>query len=143
MSLMFEFPDDLMLALQKLEDEELEIECLEAVQDVIVDSVQKELSKHDQTGELSNSIKSNGVKKSKKGDNYYVFISPTGYSKNFYYGGKNHNRKYRVSNGAKAVWLQYGTSKESPKPWLESAKKNCEQQVIDIIQEKINEKIGE
>ena len=144
MGMQLEFPEELLTSLLRLEDEELEIECLQSVGDDLVKSVKKELNKHDLTGELSNSVQAKAVTKNKKTDGYHILAVPTGYSKNTYnYESKKKGiRKYKVTNVAKAVWLQYGTSKQQATPWLETAKKNVEPIVIDKWQQIINKRIG-
>lgn len=144
MGMRMELPEDLITSLLRLEDEDFEIECLEVIQDDLVDSVKKELSKHDLTGDLVRSVKAKAITKNKNTDGYHVTAMPTGYSKNTYnyFSKKKGIRKYKVTNVAKAVWLEYGTSKQSAKPWLDKARKNVEPIVTQKWQELINKRIG-
>ena len=143
MSMSFDFPDDLIDTLIKLQDDELEKECLSAAVDDIEKSVKKEFHKHDRTGEMSNSVSTTTPAKNKYGE-YYIYTYPKGNSKNTYSKEtkKKGTRKYPVSNALKAVWLEYGNSHQQARPWQTTATKNCEEIVIDKMQEVINRRIG-
>lgn len=145
-SLDFDFPDDVCKLLEDIaNDDGLVIECLESVRDITRDSVEKELHRFDATGEMANSVKCTPPTQNKDGNGYHIFARPTGYSEHTYNrtNKKGDETKYKVGNGLKAVWLQYGNSHQSPRPWLESAKANCEDETIDRMQEVINKRIGD
>lgn len=144
MGMSFDFPDDLIDKLIKLQDDELEEECLNAVSDDVERSVKTELRKHDRTGEMSNSITTTIPSKNKYGE-YYIYTYPKGNSKNTYskVTKKKGTRKYPVSNALKALWLEYGNSHQAARPWQDTTRKNCEQQVFDKMQEVINRKMGD
>lgn len=143
MSMTFDFPEDILDTIIKLQDDELEVECLNAVNDDIEKSVKAELSKHNLTGEMVNSITTTIPSKNKYGENY-IYTYPKGYGKTSYnYETKTKGkRKYPVSNALKAVWLEYGNSQQAARPWLDTATKNCEKIVTEKMQEVINKRIG-
>ena len=142
MGMSFDFPDDLIDTLIKLQDDELEKECLSAAVDDIERSMKTEFHKHDRTGEMSRSVTTTIPTKNKYGE-YYIYTYPKGNSKNTYSKEtkKKGTRKYPVGNALKAVWLEYGNSHQPARPWQDTTRKNCEQQVFDKMQEVINRKI--
>ena len=142
----FDFPDEVVKMIEEIsKDDSLAIECLESVRDITRESVATELHKHDDTGEMANSVQCKEPTQNADGDGYHIFAHPTGYSK------KNYKRKTKrkgtkvekVSNGLKAVWLEYGNSHQAPKPWLAKAKNNCEDKVIETMQETMNKRVGD
>lgn len=96
------------------------------------------------TGELLASIKKSKVTKNKWG--YYLQVRPTGKSARkgggYLRKGKRVGRKKveggvrdPIRNMEKAVYLQYGTSKQRPRPWLEKALGDAEPGVLRKMQE--------
>ena len=136
----FSFPDDLLQQLSRLENtdavsEKMLTECAP----VLEKTMRKHLASHKRTGELLESIKARRPSQNKEGD-WSVFVGPSGYSTtNMYYAengrGEKTNRKYKMSNALKAVWLEYGSSEITPTPFLASATKDANNEAVKIMQE--------
>lgn len=67
---------------------------------------------------------------------------PHGYSTHYFYGGKNHNRKYKLSNAAKVIFLEYGTSREPARPFITKATNSAKEEVLRKMQEIYERKVG-
>lgn len=139
----FDIPEDIF---PKSLTDNLEETCMEAIEEaeqIVVEEMKKQIEaavSDKSTGELVKSIKA-GKPKQSKFDGFYGKVGPTGYSKSYYYGGKNKKRKYKLSNAAKLVFIEYGTSKQAARPVLMKIKNNTEKAVINKIQEVINRKV--
>ena len=127
-------PDDFLDSLLKCDSEELCKEILTEAAPELEKSMKKEIEKHNDTGELQKSIKAGKPFLNKNGF-WQITVSPRGYSKNYYYGGKQHNRKYKLTNAAKAIFLEYGTSHQTARPFLTKSTNNAERGVINKLQE--------
>ena len=103
---------------------------------------------HPNDSELVKSWKATPPKATKSKDAYIANIVPKGNSTDQYYyaqdgRGGHSKRKYPVSNALKAIWLNYGVNgRQDPRPFLENAAKNCENEVEAKIQEVFNRKVG-
>lgn len=139
----FEIPDSIF---PKCLEENMDEICIEAIgeaQPIVVEEMKKQIKaviSKDGTGELVASIKARKPKKSKY-DGYYGKVGPTGYSSKHYYAGKKRKRKYKLSNAAKLVFMEYGTSRQPATPILQKVKKNTENAVINKMQETINRRL--
>lgn len=97
---------------------------------------------HSGDSELVRSIKANKPKKSRNGA-WIVNVTPKGYSKVKVYRGKKGGRTYPVSNALKAIWKEYGVAGRQPaRPFLAKATNDAQNEVLDIIQRKFDEKAG-
>lgn len=97
---------------------------------------------HSGDSELVRSIKANKPKKSRNGA-WIVNVTPKGYSKVKVYHAKKGERTYPVSNALKAIWKEYGIAGKQPaRPFLAKATSDVQNEVLDIIQRKFDEKAG-
>lgn len=134
-------PNDLLSGLLKATTAETQDEILMYASEPLVEKTKENLAMHKDTGELQNSIKS-VLKKTKDGV-HYVVATPTGKSKKHFYGGKNHDRKYELTNAGKFIFMEYGTPKQPATPILEKTQKDAENEVVERLQSKLNEVIGD
>lgn len=130
----FNIPDDFLKGILQCDSEELCKEMLTEAAPELEEEMKKELANHNETGDLQKSIRAGKPFINKNGF-WQITISPRGYSKNHYYGGKNHNRVYKLSNAAKAIFLEYGTSHQPARPFLSKTTNNANSNVIKIMQE--------
>jgi HK97 gp10 family phage protein len=91
--------------------------------------VKREVSKHRQTGDLERSIKVSKAKKTKNGG-YIASVHPSGVDSK------------GVRNMEKMVYLEYGTSKQPPRPTLTKALNDAETPVYAKMQEVFNREVG-
>ena len=97
---------------------------------------------HSGDSELVKSIKADKPKKAKNGA-WIVNVSPKGYSKVKVYHAKESGRTYPVSNALKAIWKEYGIAGRQPaRPFLAKATNDAQNEVLNIIQRKFDEKVG-
>lgn len=131
-------------------DGEIECKMIDEAMPIYVDSVKKSLKaviKHDGDSELVESIKVKKEKEAQYGD-YIAVITPKGKSKTKHYYRKNKrhkkkHRKYALTNGAKAIWLEYGIPGRQPaKPYIANAQKNAEEPVLKKMQEVFDREVG-
>lgn len=98
---------------------------------------------HTGESDMVNSIKASKAKKSKNGA-YIVNVGPRGYSDHSYYAkdgkGQRTKRKYKVSNALKAIWKEYGVKGRPAQPFIQKATNDAENQVLEILQKKFEEK---
>ncbi len=98
---------------------------------------------HSGDSELVRSIKANKPRKSKNGA-WIVNVAPKGYSKVKVYHAKKSGRTYPVSNALKAIWKEYGIAGKQPAhPFLAKAVNDAENEVLETIQRKFDQKAGE
>ncbi|HRS66162.1 MAG TPA: HK97 gp10 family phage protein [Spirochaetia bacterium] len=125
----FEIPADFIKQLGKLADvDRIAPQMIDEAIPKLLDNVKKETAGHKQTGDMYKSIKATKAKKNKYG--YYASVTPTGADKK------------GVRNMEKMVYLEYGTSKQSPAPTLTKAIKDSEKAVLDKMQEVFNREVG-
>ena len=128
------FPEDAFGTL--LKDEDILKEMVEAAAPVMDKAVKKQLTtsigayggKYSR-GEMLASVKTTKAKKTKT-DAVICVTRPTG------------KDKKGVRNAAKAFYMEYGTSKQSAHPWLDTATKNAEPECIEAMQKVFNKKAG-
>lgn len=105
--------------------------------------------KHTGESDMVNSIKANKAKKCKNGA-YIVNIGPRGYSNHTYTAkngkGQRTNRKYKVSNALKAIWIEYGvhnvkSGQDIPaRPFISRTVSQLENQIHNLMQKRFEEK---
>lgn len=139
-SLDITFPDDFLSGLLNADTSELCSELLNESGDILCDSMVNSLKSSihgPSTGELVGSIKAKKPTKTSNGA-YLLWVGPTGYSTTKYFYQKNKGkkaaRKYPLTNAAKAIWLEYGNSKQTPAPFLDRTVTSCQTQVIEKMQ---------
>lgn len=126
----FEIPTDFIKQLGKLADvDRIAPQILNEALPILERNVKSEVSKHVVSGDLLKSIKMSKAKKNKYG--YYASVRPTG------------TDKKGVRNMEKMVYLEYGTSKQSPAPTLTKAIKDSEKAVLNKMQEVFNREVGD
>ena len=116
--------------------------ALKAGADVLVAAHKAELgrmAKGDRsTGELQRSIKAGKIRGMKGGDGISVRISPHGNQK---HGNSMRGKRDRVSNAQVGHFLEHGTSKQPAKPWMSSANKKAEKDVVEAMQKAFTEEM--
>ncbi len=126
----FEVPTDFLKQLGKLADvDRIAPKMLNEALPILERNVKAEVSKHVVSGDLLKSIKMSKAKKNKYG--HYASVRPTG------------TDKKGVRNMEKMVYLEYGTSKQSPAPTLTKAIKDSEKAVLNKMQEVFNREVGD
>jgi len=135
----FTWPDELQQQLQHIsaDFDEIAPKMIDEATPILQASMKRKLSVHKDTGELINSIK---AKKAKpvKGGGYYGYVTATGVAKGKKYkrmkkDGSSRQEGYR--NYQKMLALEYGTSKQTATPFLQSSVNDAESDVIDKMQE--------
>lgn len=102
----------------------------------------KEVGLHQGTGELQASIKATRAKASPKGG-FFASSRPTEKSESYVDAkGKIRYRKIPIRNMDKLAYLEYGTSKQAPRPVLTTALKDSEDTVLNKMQEVFNREMG-
>lgn len=125
----FEIPADFIKQLGKLADvDRIAPQMIDEAIPILEGNVKSEVSKHKRTGALANSVKKTKANKNKYG--YYASVRPTG------------KDSKGVRNMEKLVYLEYGTSKQSPAPTLTKAIKDSESAVLDKMQEVFSREVG-
>lgn len=144
-----DFPDDLFSELLESDFEELAEDMLKEAAPTLEESLKKAAKSsilHDGESEAVESIKARKPKKSKKGDAYFVFAGPSGYSKTKTYHHTRTGREYKVSNALKLVWKEYGIAHphhhQPARPFLAKAKNDAQGKCIEKMQEIYNKKVG-
>lgn len=139
-----DFPEDMLGDLLDQDTEELCREMVDAAVPIMEESLKKEIRSvigHGGDSELERSIKGNTAKVSKN-NAVIAFVGPKGNSSHHYYGGAKKDRKYRVSNALKAIWLNYGRIGQPARPFLNRATKNAERAVQAKMQEVYDRRTG-
>lgn len=139
----FDIPDDYLKELTDTDFDELAPKMLDEVLPILETSIKRQLISviREGAGELAGSVSITKPKKTNT-DAYIANTYIKGQSKNHYYGGANHNRKYAVSNALKAIWLNYGNAHQSPRPWLTPAVNSCQSEILEKMQKKWEELTG-
>lgn len=133
----FEIDPGFIESLGKMADiDRLAPKMIDEAMPILTDNIKSGLSKH---GSLSGTIKAKKAGVS-RGGGFYAFTGPTG------------TDEKGVRNMEKAVYLEYGTSKERgsgrkdrqpPRPWVHKAIGASEAQVLEKMQEVFNREVGE
>ncbi|MCR4657324.1 MAG: hypothetical protein K5770_14040 [Lachnospiraceae bacterium] len=99
--------------------------------------------RHEGDSEMVNSIKAKKAKKSKNGA-WIANVIPTGYSSHTFTRTKGKKvRKYKVTNAAKMIWLEYGNrgGKQPARPFIKKATNDAEAKVLETIQNELDRKV--
>lgn len=113
--------DDIMKELDELDIERIAPIMLEEASPILEEEVTTRASRHKDTGDMVQSIKSTGALRNDSG--YYLCVRPTGKD------GKG------VRNMEKMAYLEYGTSREAARPVLTAAVHAAETPVLKKMQE--------
>lgn len=116
-----DFPDDLVLKLEKLENfDEVAQEMLTAAEPILRESIKSEASRHIDTGNMMASIGSQ-IKKNSIG--WFVTTYPRGKDKD------------GVRNMDKMMYIEYGTKDQPADPILSRGVRKAESKVLAKMQE--------
>ena len=127
------FPKEFWDQLERLEKiDDVAPKMLQAAAPIAVDAIKKRLRPHRQTGELIRSVKASKPKEAKVGG-YILKINFVGYDKT---RKPTPSQPRGVPNAVKAAGIEYGNATEEPKPFLQSAAKDCEADVAEAMQRK-------
>ena len=145
---MFEIniPDDFMNELLNTNVDDVCKEALNEsapmVEETMKQTINANIRHHDMsTGELVRSIKADKAKK-KKGA-WVIKVMPRGNSSHYYYNRQNViPRRYACSNAFKLIMMEYGNSRQSPSPVLDKIYRECNDKVLDKLQETYNRMVG-
>lgn len=119
----FEFPSEFQKQLEKLSNiDEIAPKMINEALPSYQKAIKATLSVHNRTGDLQRSVSIRKAKKAKNG----------GYIGNVYFRGYDSKGS---PNNVKAAGLEYGNSRETAKPFLQSATNSCENEVINTMQE--------
>ena len=139
----FDIPKEFFASLENMNTDEIQEKMLKEAAPILESSMKKALVRHNLSGEMIESVKARTPKKTE--DGWIVFVGPSGYSENTYYAkdskGKRTERKYQISNAIKAIWIEYGTSKQKSTPFLTRSVKNANKEALKIMQETFNKEV--
>ena len=122
------FDDELVKQLERLENfDELAKQILTDSSKPLEDSLNRELMAHKDTGALIKSVRKI-VKKSKYG--WFLMVRPTG------------KDKKGVRNMEKLAYIEFGTSKQAPRPLLSRAIRSAESAVKELMQRNFDDYVN-
>lgn len=107
-------PDDILK--QGEHTDEMLLNMIKAGQDVMANSIRKSAGKYRRTGDMVNSIKPSKPVINKEGN-------PVGRVK---FVGDDRNG---MSNSAKGMWIEYGTTKRKATPFVRPAIEGCKNEI--------------
>lgn len=123
--------DELIKELEQLgKFDEIAPKMLEEAVPILEKEVVKQASKHQESGDMMESIKPTGATAGKSGG-YYICVRPTG-----------KDRK-GIRNMEKMAWLEFGVHGRPATPVLKTAVLNAEPQVIKKMQEVFEREVGD
>lgn len=122
------FDNELVKQLERLENfDELAKQILTDSSQPLESTLNRELSTHKDTEALIKSVKK-VVKKSKYG--WFLMVRPTG------------KDKKGVRNMEKLAYLEFGTSKQSPRPLLDRVMRSAESAVKELMQRNFDDYVN-
>lgn len=138
----FETPTAFLKQLGKLADiDKVAPKMIDGAMPLLTPKLIKEVGLHTGTGELQMSIKATKAKASPKGG-FYAASLPTGISESYIDAkGRKRYRKEKVRQMDKLAYLEYGTSKQAPKPVMTTVMNDSEADVLDKMQEIFNAEV--
>lgn len=116
--------------LSRADFDEIAPKMLEEAAPIPAAEMEKQARPHNCTGGMIESIKIEKVKK-KKGI-WRIDINFKGYE---------HRKSQTVAHALKAMALEYGTSKQAPRPFLAKAKNNAAKPMADKMQKVYNREV--
>ena len=120
--------NDLMKDLDFMEKKRIAPIMLEEAAPILEKAMKKKAGAHRNTGALEESIKASKARKN--GNAYSISICPTG------------KDKKGVRNMEKAVYLEYGTSRQEATPFISPAVRESEAAVLEKMQEVFDREVG-
>lgn len=119
----FDFPHEFQEQLERVSNlDEIAPKMINEALPIYQNAIKGALSVHNRTGDLQKSVSVKKAKKAKTG----------GYIGNVNFKGYDSKGS---PNNIKAAGLEYGNSHETAKPFLQQATNNCENEVINKMQE--------
>lgn len=142
-----DIPDDFLRELLNTNADDVCQEALDESAPLLVESMKQTINRnimhHDRsTGELVESIKAD--KASKKKGAWSVNVGPKGNSRIYYYRpGEVRTRTSTTTNALKLIMMEYGNSKQDARPVLDSICRECNDDVLQKLQDAYNRRVGE
>lgn len=125
----FDIPDDFLRQLGRLENiQEVTLRMLDGAAPILVKRIKDACAGHVITGAMRDSIKQTKAQTSTKGRTY-VMVRPTGRDKN------------GIRNMEKLAWAEFGSSRQPATPILTKAVADCQQEVLQKMQEIFEEEM--
>ena len=138
-----DFPDELLDVFGH-QFKDITPEILKEASPILLESTKSALRQsiqHPGDSELVNSVVEGEPKVFE--DAAIISCYPKGNSKQEVHTYNRGKRKYPVSNGAKAFWLEYGVAGRQPaRPWQDKATNGRADEINQKMQEKLNEIMG-
>lgn len=129
-----DIPNDIHRQLQRIANlDDVAPQMIEEAAPHLVEAVKRRLAVHRNTGALEQSVKFGEVKKA-RGGGYYGKSYFDGYDP----ATVTPSKPKGTANAIKAMALEWGSTKQAATPFLVSAKKDCEREVVDTMQEVFN-----
>lgn len=142
-----DIPDDFLSELLNTNADDVCQEALNESSPLVVECMKETINRnimhHDRsTGELVESIKADKAKKSK--GSWSVNVGPKGNSSHYYYRqGEIRQRTSPTTNALKLIMMEYGNSKQDARPVLDSICRECNEDVLQKLQDAYNRRVGE
>ena len=130
----FDIPPDLVRELEKLsraDFDEVAREMIKGAAPIPAAEMKKQSKKHHRTGGMEGSVEIDKPEKEK--GVWKIKISFNKYE---------HRKSQTVAHALKAMAIEYGTSKQAPRPFLVKAKNDAEKPTVEKMQEIYNEEVG-
>lgn len=120
--------DELIKSFGALQKSDVIKKAVKAAEQPVLKAVKSEAAKYKDTGDLVSSIQSTDVRRGK--DGWHLSVRPTG------------RDAKGVSNMAKAIFLEYGTSKiQAKRPFISKALRSVRSKVEEIMQKTIESEL--
>lgn len=105
---------------------------LQAAAPIAVDAIKKRLRRHQNTGQLIESVKAGKPQKAKRSEGYILKINFAGYDKT---RKPTPSQPKGVSNLIKAAGLEYGNANEPARPFMQAAANDCQPEAAAAMQQ--------
>lgn len=140
----FQMPDGFIKQLGRLADvEKYAPEMLKAATPIVVRTTQSALKTaagKDPTGLMVESVKATKIVHNKNG--WFVRVGPSGIDTDYETLDGVKQRTVPIRNMEKAAYLEYGTSKQSAKPWANRATNDAAEQAMSAMREAFEREVG-
>ena len=132
-----EIPDDFMKELLDTPFDKVAKRALEETSPELESAIKNSMRRsvqHAGESEMINSVRRSKPKETTT-DAWICNVYPSGYSNTYYnkQSGKS-SRKYPVSNALKAIWMEYGRTGQTARPWLAPAVTSCKDKILNQMQ---------
>lgn len=105
---------------------------LQAAAPIAVDAIKKRLRRHQDTGQMIDSVKASKPKKAKRSGGYVQKINFVGYDK---LRPATEAYPRGVPNAVKAAGIEYGNANEPARPFLQGAANDCQPEAAAAMQQ--------